>query len=187
MTEDIQIWLSFLQDFNGTMLFPQTDWNSNEVLQLFTDSSGSANMGSGAYFSGHWVFFQWPQSWCFSGILNDITFLELVPIVLSVLLWGHNFQNKKIVFQTDNIALVAVLNNQTSKSCRVMPFVRPLVLSAMKNNLIFRANHVSGKCNDIADSISRKQWVRFRRLAPEADRDPETIPEEFLHLICRVK
>jgi hypothetical protein len=55
-------------------------------------------------------------------ILKDITFLEMIPIALSVFLWGV-FKRKKIAFHVDNLAVVTVLNSKSSKSPRVMNLV----------------------------------------------------------------
>jgi hypothetical protein len=53
------------------------------------------------------------------GILKDITFLEFVPIVLSMAILGSRLQNKKVKFYIDNRALVDIIDTQTSKSKRV--------------------------------------------------------------------
>jgi hypothetical protein len=55
---DVAQWLQFLEDFNGQCYFPDKYWVANDVLQLFTDSSGNPNLGCGAYCSGYWVQFQ---------------------------------------------------------------------------------------------------------------------------------
>lgn len=102
-------------------------------------------------------------------------------------IWGNQLQNKKIMFHIDNIALVDILNSQTSKSKRVMSLVRPFVLCTLQNNIIFRAKHIAGKYNDIADSISRQQWERFRRLAPMAQQNPDEVPDSFHQLFCNMK
>lgn len=49
----------------------------------------------------------------------------------------------------------------------------------MLYNMHFKAVHIEGRINSIADSISRKQWDRFRSLAPEAEVEPMLIPEAF--------
>ena len=41
---------------------------------------------------------------------------------------------------------------------------------------MFKAHHIIGKENNISDSLSRKQFHRFRQLAPEADKYPESLP-----------
>jgi hypothetical protein len=37
-----------------------------------------------------------------------ITFLEMIPIALSVFLWDRVFKRKKIAFHVDNLAVVSV-------------------------------------------------------------------------------
>ena len=83
-------------------------------LDLYTDSAGSPDLGCGVYFSTHWTCFQWPASWNRSEIMTHITFLELVPIVLSIFLFRHQFCNTQLLFHTDNLALVSILNKKSS-------------------------------------------------------------------------
>ena len=46
-----------------------------------------------------------------------------------------------------------------------MSFVRKLVLSCLKHNMLFRARHVPEIHNNLADSLSRLQIQRFQQLA----------------------
>ena len=183
--EDIRVWLQFLKSFNGTRYFPEVSWLDSSVLEFYTDSAGSA--GCGAYFQGQWSFFEWPMHWKDSDISKDITFLELVPIVLSICIWGQDIQSKKIIMHIDNLALVEILNKQSSKSIRVMLLIRQFVLMVLQYNITFRAKHIEGIKNCIADSLSRKQWSEFRRLAPNADQEPREIPEIFLKMMSKLK
>jgi hypothetical protein len=184
---DMNMWLYFLESFNGKTYFPESSWTDSDVLELFTDSAGSAAMGCGAYFSGQCVHFSWPETWIVSDILKDITFLEFVPVVLALAVWGNRLKNKKIKFNIDNLALVEILNSQTSKSKRVMNLMRTFVLYTLQNHIIFRAQHIFGKFNCISDSISRQQWQRFRRLAPNAQTNPEELPDHFRQMIYNMK
>ena len=183
MKEDVRMLLLFLECFNGSCYFPESDWVSNLDLQLFTDATGNANLGCAAYFAPYWIFFEWPETWQGTGILHDLTFLELVPIVLAFHAWGNFFQNKKILLNTDNLALVSILNRKTSKSKRVMRLIRPLVLQSMFHNIQCKSVHIEGRFNHIADALSRKQWVRFQHLAPGAERYPTPVPSSFQVLI----
>lgn len=180
---DILMWIEFLDRFNGQFFFPEREWLTNEVLQLFTDSSGNADLGCGAYFNGHWAQFRWPTEWRNNSLLRNLTFLELVPVVLALFLWGSSLRNKKILFNIDNMALVSVINKRTSKDKMVMKLLRPLVLVTMLNNVQFKGVHLSSCDNAIADAISRFQLQRFQVLAPQADPYPEPIPTEFLEVI----
>ncbi|XP_060071013.1 uncharacterized protein LOC132550928 [Ylistrum balloti] len=188
MTEDIQVLLMFFELYNGYCSFPERFWVDNSQLELYTDSAGGdGSKGGGAYFHGKWAFISWPKQWIASDVIRDITFLELVPIVMSTFIWGAELQNKKILLHTDNQSLVTILNNKTSRSCRIMGLVHPLVLRCMLHNIQFRALHIPGNTNSIVDAISRKQWDRFRSLAPHAARLPEVIPAAFKQLISSMK
>ena len=54
---DAELWLEFLQNFNGVCYFPEAEWLSNDILQLFTDSAGKEKFGCAAYADGHWAQF----------------------------------------------------------------------------------------------------------------------------------
>ena len=56
--EDMRIWLYFLQSFIGKSYFPQSSSSGSDVLELFTDSAGSADLGSEVYFACQWAYFQ---------------------------------------------------------------------------------------------------------------------------------
>ena len=127
---------------------------TNEGLQLLTDSSGS--LGCGAFFQNKWIVLQWPTEWN-RNILQDITFLELVHIVLAVTTWCKQLANKKVIFHVENLAVVEILNYKSSKSSRVMSILRPLFLITMNDNIQLKCCHIQGSRNDIGDSISRFQ------------------------------
>jgi len=152
--------------------------------KLFTDSAGGSSKGCGAYFAGKWVALQWPEKWNNTEVLKDITYLELIPIILAIFIWGNAMKHKKVIFFSDNEAVVFILNNKSSKSERVMSLLRPLVYLTLVFNIQFRAKHLFSFENKIADSISRGQVARFRELAPTAEEFPSTIPAEFWNLLC---
>ena len=158
--QHMRTWLAFLSNFNGSSFFLNRNWITNYSLQLYTDVSGS--LGYGAVFGDQWFYGPWPDSW---KSLN-IAVLEFYPIVLSVIIWGHLMRNQRITFFTDNEALVHVINKKSCRDGFLMSFVRRLVLVCLQHNILFRARHVPGIKNDLADSLSRLQIQRFRSLAP---------------------
>lgn len=169
--EDLLVWDHFLDCFNGTTIILEDQWQDNSMLNLYTDAAGG--LGFGAFFQGHWTYGVWP--WL-EQTKADITFLELVPIVVSLHLWGSLFSNKKIMFHCDNEAVVAIINKQTTRSKPVMHLVRLLVSVCLSHNILFKAKHIPGCHNNIADALSRLQFARFRALAPDADHSPAVIP-----------
>lgn len=177
------MWQQFLSKFNGTSYMLDSEWVSATTLKLQTDSAAGAALGCGLYFDGLWCHLSWPDQWSGSDILRDITFLELVPIALAVCLWKEKFKTKRIQFACDNMAVVHILNSKTAKAERVMILVRAIVKWSLLHNFHINALHVSSSNNGIADSISRKQWQRFKRLAPAASQQPLDVPPEFWNLL----
>ena len=107
----------------------------------------------------------------------NIAILEFYPIVLSLYLWGREMSNQCVLFFTDNEALVHVINKQSCKDKPLMRFVRKLVSICLQHNIFFKAKHIPGIYNHLADSLSRLQVLTFRRLAPaHMDHCPTEIP-----------
>ena len=117
---------------------------------------------------GAWSLLLWPDQWANSGILKDITFLEMVPIALEVMLWKRHFRGLPIQFCTDNMACLHILNSKSGKSERVIKLVRAIVLWSLQFDFHINAVHVKSADN-FTDSISRKQWAKFKFLQPHAD------------------
>ena len=172
--EDLKVWLSFIADFNGCSFFINDTWQNSSKLGLYTDASGA--LGFGAVFGNRWCYGKWPPDWAY----RNIAILEFYPIVLSLYLWGCEMSNQCVLFFTDNEALVHVINKQSCKDKPLMIFVRILVSICLQHNIVFKAKHIPGIYNNLADSLSRLQVQAFRRLAPpHMDQCPTEIP---LHL-----
>jgi len=177
---DMMVWLRFLTHFNGTSFFINEKRLSSDSLGLYTDASGSK--GYGAIYKNNWFYGPFPESWHKA----NITFLELYPIVIAVFTWGSLWRNHTVVFNTDNEALVSIINKQTSKISCIMYLLRKLVLQCLDLNIIFRARHVRGKDNSIADSLSRFQIQRFKALAPFCNPHPTVIaPHLKPEVLCK--
>ena len=108
---------------------------------LYTDAA--AGFGFGAIFGKLWCFGPWPEHWK----LFNIVILEFYLIVLSVLLWGPLMRNQRILFYTDNAALVDIINKTTSRNHTIMVLVRQLVLACLKFNIFFRAHATCSWCS----------------------------------------
>ena len=84
MQEDLKLWQTFFDEYNGISVFHERFWVSSDELELFTDSAGNLNLGFGTYFAGKWAYAPWPKSWVELGITEDITVLEMFPILFSL-------------------------------------------------------------------------------------------------------
>ena len=168
--EDLKTWLIFLQAFNGkSLMFPQY-WLQSPSIDLYTDTSRT--LGYGAVLGPQWLFGRWDDEW--RG--HSITLLEFYPIVLAVSVWADSLSKKCISFHSDNRAVVDIINSQTYKATKVIHLMRKLVLSCLRHNILFRAVHIPGINNNLADSLSRLQVEKFQALAPKACPFPVIIP-----------
>ena len=77
-------------------------------LHLYTDASG---LGFSLILGNEWAMGRCPNSWENKGI----TIKEFFPIVLAIKMWGEKLKNNCIIFQSDNEAVVHIINSQTSK------------------------------------------------------------------------
>jgi hypothetical protein len=137
---------------------------------LYTDAA--KGLGYAAVLRDHWFYGVWSPWWT----MQNITLLELVPIVLAVETWSSQLHNRTVIFHTDNMALVSVINRLTSKETTVMKLVRRLVGVMLHGNILCQAKHIPGKNNSMADALSRLQVTTFRKLHLGTDLQPTQHP-----------
>ena len=95
-------------------------------------------------------------------------------------MWGCQKSNQRVSLFTDNVALVDIINKQTSKHPTIMILVRDLVKTSLPHNILFRAYHIPGVDNTRADLISHLQIVDFKKAFPDADPEPTDVRETLL-------
>ena len=97
--------------------------------------------------------------------------------MIAVHCWGSQLAQRKVLFRTDNEAVVHIINKQSSTCDQIMQLVRAFVCQCLRFNITFKAVHIPGVHNEIADSLSRFQVHRFRALAPQADIAMTPLPD----------
>ena len=85
-----------------------------------------------------------------------------------------------MIFITDNESIVYVINKQTAKDPKFLKLLRALVLICLRNNILFRARHIKGARNILADSLSCLQVEKFKALAPGMKPVPTPLPAHLL-------
>ena len=169
---DLNLWFSFLGQYNGCTIITDDRFISSNTLQLHTDAARSK--GFACIFQEFWAW------GAFSDSIKQfhINILELYPITLAVYLFGSFWQNKNILFICDNLSIVHCLNSQTSKDKTIMRMLRIIVLQSLKYNFCFASKHISSKSNIICDKLSRFQIAEAKALAHHLKDEPEVIPLE---------
>ena len=170
--EDIRLWLSFLQTYNGISFFINNTPITSEQINLYTDS---CPQGFGGTFKNHYFLGQFPPTWQ----QFNICVLELYPILLALQLYASHMANSHIVIYSDNIAVVHVLNKKTTKQTQMLTLLRQLVLHCLKFNILFTSKHISGKLNILPDALSRSihtsQMLQEQRMNPEPTKIPGSL------------
>ena len=170
---DLACWRQFLHNFNGVKLLKKPTWKSSNTFKLFSDASFKA---CAAIFGHHWLQVKFPESWKEVHIAAK----ELLPVMLAFKLWAVQLKGYNVLFLVDNISIVHVLNNKTSKDPIIMKMMRQMVIHAMSNHIDFGSTHIVGKLNTLPDMLSRLQEDKAKQVAPWLDQNPTQIPEEWL-------
>ena len=123
---DCQVWLEFLRPASEAVVScPMVDLSQKQVhsvdIKFFSDASASEVLGFGCVFKSHWLSGSWPRDFIRNCKLS-IEYLELFALTAGVLTWGDQLRNLRILINCDNQAVMAMVNNTTSK-CKSCMFL----------------------------------------------------------------
>ncbi|XP_058842486.1 uncharacterized protein LOC131697467 [Acipenser ruthenus] len=173
--KDIKMWINLLTNWNGLSLFYDDFISAPHDLALFTDAS---SIGFGGFLAPEWFSSTWPSEIQFLPPQEKSTaLLEIYPIVVGAVLWGHQWSRKSILFFSDNKPTVHIINKGRSSSPLIMRLLRRLIWSFVSLNFLIQARHLPGIHNNAADALSRLQVSKFRQLVPSASPSPLQIPQ----------
>lgn len=169
---DLAWWRCFLQSWNGSSFFPPP----TPSIHIYSDASGS--WGYGAFLQGlGWLQGRWPEAWADV----DISVKELVPVVMAVAMWGRYWSGSHVCFNSDNMAVVAILSSRTAKAPLLVHLLRCFSFFCAHFGVHFSARHVPGALNTAADALSRGNLPLFSSLVP---RTPQhAIPPALVELL----
>ena len=95
----------------------------------------------------------------------SINYLELYAVAVAVNSWIYKYKNQRIIIFCDNMSVVNMLNNSSSKCKNCMVLIRIITLKALTFNVKINANHIAGKLNLYSDYLSRLKYKEFWQLA----------------------
>ena len=108
---DLCWWHVFVETWNGLSLLCSVSRPSSPNCYIQTDASGS--WGCGSFFLGRWLQWQWPNEW----LSHNIMAKEMMPIVLSCVVWGPQLAKQSVCIQCDNSSVVAAIKKGAACSC----------------------------------------------------------------------
>ena len=118
-----------------------------------------------------------PQSW--AGL--NIAAKEMVPVVIGVALWGHDWAMSTLLVRSDIMAVVHTLTSRTAKDPLLMHLLRCLHFSA-SHQIGIQARHVLGVLNTAADAMSHNNMSIFFYCSPQAH-NPCVVPDQLLDML----
>ena len=129
--------------------YPAATGEGIEPATITSDASGS--WGGGAFNSqGEWFQFRWPDLWA----PFHITEKELLPIVISMAMWGRRWQGEWVRCRCDNAAVVATIRSGCSKDVLAMHLMRSSFFFLAAYDIRLWTVHVPGVQNNAADALS---------------------------------
>ena len=145
---------------------------------MFSDASRNFDKGFGAYCGRYWTYGQWSRK--FMEVAQpSIENLELYGVMMAVYLWIDQFQNRRICLFCDNISVVHMINNSSSKYKNCMVLIRIIPLMSMTKNVRVFAKYVTSKDNAKADALSQLNFSKFWALDPGMSPNPTKLPDDL--------
>lgn len=175
---DLYWWHTFINTWNGVSFLKAVAGNPTPQASIQTDASGS--WGCGAFFQGQWLQWQWPRDWAPIAIMAK----ELVPIVLGCAVWGPQLAHKTVLFQCDNMGVVAAVTKGAAKEELVMHLLRSLWFFAAHFDIFITIEHIAGTSNQAADQLSRFNMQLFFSSNPQARPLPTPLPPELTQIVA---
>ena len=173
---DIEWWIRYSTIWNGVSMMHLPD-QSNPSFSLTSDASGS--WGCGAFSGSRWFMLPWTKE----TEPYHITAKELVPIVIAGAVWGRQWRGTTVLAHCDNLAVVHIVNQGSSRNRDAMHLARCLAFITAKFEFHLTATHIKGANNVKADALSRDNLQLFRLLHPQANLEGSLIPQPLLDLV----
>ena len=173
---DIEWWALFLPRWNGISFFPHA---LRQGRSMVSDASG--NWGCGAFFQGtlDWFQLEWSGAW----LGQHIAAKELFPIVVGAAVWGRRWSGSRVLFLSDNQAVVQALSSKLVRDPLLMHLLHCLFFFEAFFKFEHSARHLPGALNTAADALLRDKLDAFQSVFPQAPRSPTAVPPELCLLL----
>ena len=147
---------------------------TSDKICFYSDASTAENLGFGCLYGSNWIFGKWEPDFI-SHFKPSIEYLEIFALCAGLLTWQGRICDCRIVIFCNNTAVVQMINNISSKCQNCMFLLRILVLNGLLYNRRVSATYVNMKKNFLADTLSRQQISRLKKLGPHMNQQPDAI------------
>ena len=113
----------------------------------------------------------------------SITLKKLLLVVLACAIWGRQWADSMVVVHCDNEGAVAAVHAGYSKVPPIMHLLRCLFFIRARYRVALRAVHIPGRCNILADAISRNNLGMLFARRPDVRGGWYPISQEWWHLL----
>ena len=193
-------WRTMLPFCSKRIILPEPNFNLPPwTLTAHTDSAGGSvrtvGYGAGAVIGEEWwSYLPWGQA-INSGQLftdgkrlsNKLTALELVGPLMVLTAGVDLVRNKSLIIPVDNYGSVAVYNKGWCSGCMLattLVLAISEVAAAINCQLeIVKIRRCSNDASRAADSVSKRDWNRFRSLMPRASLQPARVPGSLVRWV----
>ena len=86
---------------------------------------------------------------------TNIATLEMLPLVISAFLWGSRWSGLRVLFRSDNMAVVWAVNKGMPREPQLLGLVKQLAKLSILHSFQYRCVHIPGVNNKEADLLSR--------------------------------
>jgi hypothetical protein len=156
--EDLLWWRDYLLQWNGISLLWENQWlERSSILQPHTDAcvEGYAAVCDRQWFHGRWTSEQSLLAQDGAMGRDSMPWKELFAIVAAAATWGHLWERRKVIFVCDCMPVVQALSKGASRTRRMMQLIRVLHFYAARHHFVYKAEHIAGVDNIVADELSR--------------------------------
>ena len=172
---DLEWWHIFLASWNGTSLLRQDRLQSPD-FSIWSDASGS--WGCAAVWDSQWFQVAWQNCEEFSEA--SIAAKEMLPILVAAAVWGRQWVGSTVLCNSDNEAVVAVLQSGSAKDKKLAHMLRCLFFLEAKFQFTIVAAHIPGAINVRADALSRNHIDVFFASSLQARPTPQAVPQDLV-------
>lgn len=146
LKDHLNWWLDRANTTKGKSLH---QWSATLTITTDASKTGFGGHMNNQIFQGFWSVQEQKQ---------HINLLELEAVIRTVQHFLPQLQNQNVLLKCDNTTVVQYVNKQGgTKSIHLCYKTWCLMRMAIQNNLTFRAAHIAGKLNVLADHLSRNK------------------------------